>query len=116
MNNMLGFELKFKNKTLYLPLEAGFIITRRSIDQEENLSVDVGLYDPLTNNILNWVKEDLHLGDSIEITVKQIEHSSEPLETVDFYEKTNTTKEESDKRTMERYLELKEELKAGGLI
>ena len=54
---MLGFELKFRDKVLYLPLEAGLIVTRKSSDQEEDMYIDVGLYDPLTNNIVNWLRE-----------------------------------------------------------
>lgn len=113
---MLGFEMKFKDKILHLPLEAGLIITRRSVAQEENISIDVGLYDPLTDNIVNWVKEDLYLGDLIEITVKQIEKASEPLKIFNFHEHFGTTKEEADKKTLERFLILKKELEAEGLI
>lgn len=113
---MLGFEMKFREKILHLPLEAGFIITRRSIGQEEDIYIDVGLYDPLTNNLVNWLKEELYLGDSIEITLKQIRKTSEPLGKYDFHERVGITKEEADKKTLERFLLLKEELRNEGLI
>lgn len=113
---MLGFELRFKDKVLHLPLEAGFVITRRSVSEEEDMYINVGLYDPLTDNIFNWVKENLYLGDLIEITVKQIEKSSEPLKIFNFHEHFETTKEEADKKTLERFLILKKELEAEGLI
>ena len=113
---MLGFEMKFKDKILYLPLEAGFIITRRSINQEEDMYIDVGLYDPQSDNSLTWIKEELHLDDLIEIVVKQIDQTSEPLKEFNFYENLGTTKEESDKKTLERFLILKKELEVEGLI
>ena len=72
---MLGFELKFRDKILHLPLEAGLIVTRKSTDREEDMYIDVGLYDPFTNNIVNWLREKLQLGNSIEIVIKQIEET-----------------------------------------
>jgi hypothetical protein len=69
---MLGFELKFRDKILHLPLEAGLIVTRKSTDREEDMYIDVGLYDPFTNNIVNWLREKLQLGDSIEIVPKSL--------------------------------------------
>ncbi|WP_080904326.1 hypothetical protein [Parabacteroides sp. Marseille-P3160] len=113
---MLGFELKIRDKILYLPFEASFIISRKSTSEEEDMYINVGLYDPLTNNIVNWVKENLYLNDSIEITLKQIEKTSAPLKIFDFHEYFGTTKEEADKKTLERFLILKEELKNEGLI
>lgn len=115
---MLGFEVKFRKKTLYLPLGASFIITRRSIGQEEDMYIDVGLYDLKTNNLVNWLREKLHLEDLIEIVMKQIQETeiSEPLDKYDFHERVGITKEEADKKTLERFLLLKEELESEGLI
>lgn len=113
---MLGFELKFKDRVLNLPLEAGFIVTRRCIDQEEDISISVGCYDPQTDNMIDWLKEKLHLEDSIEIVIKQIGQVSEPLRVFDYHDHFNITKEEADKKTLLRFIILKEELQREGLI
>ncbi|HHX37926.1 MAG TPA: hypothetical protein GX717_08100 [Clostridiaceae bacterium] len=115
---MLGFELKFRDKILHLPLEAGLIVTRKSTDREEDMYIDVGLYDPFTNNIVNWLREKLQLGDSIEIVIKQIEETetSVPLDKYDFHDRIGITKDEADKKTLERFLILKKELEDEGLI
>ena len=115
---MLGFELKFRDKILYLPLEAGLIVTRKSTDREEDMYIDVGLYDPMTDNTVNWLRENLQLGDSVEIIIKQIDETkvSIPLDKYDFLKRIGITKEEADRKTLQRFLLLKKDLEAEGLI
>lgn len=113
---MLGFEVKFKDKVLYLPLDAGFVITRKCTALGEEMYISIGLYDPSTNNIVKWLMENLHLNDEVDVTIKDIQTVSEPLEEYDFYKKMETTKTEADQKSLEYFLLLKEELKAEGVI
>lgn len=115
---MIGFELKFRKQVLYLPPEAGLIVTRRSIDQEEDMYIDVGFYNPLTNSMVNWLREKLQLGDSIEIVIKQIDkaETSKPSDKYDFHERVGVTKDEADNKNLERFLILKKQLEVEGLI
>lgn len=115
---MLGFELKFRDKILYLPLEAGLIVTSKNTDRKEDMYIDVGLYDPMTDNTVNWLRENLQLGDSVEIIIKQIDETkvSIPLDKYDFLKRIGITKEEADRKTLQRFLLLKKDLEAEGLI
>ena len=115
---MLGFEIKFRNKTLLLPLETIITITNQNGGKGENISTNInaGLYDPLTNNLFNWIKENLSLNELIEISIKQIKETSPPLEVCDFHKSMNITKDDADRKTLERFLSLKKELKDEGLI
>lgn len=56
------------------------------------------------------------LGDEILINIKEVENTTEPIDIYNFFESMNTTKEESDKKTLERYLMLKKELEEKNLI
>lgn len=113
---MVGFEVKLKEKVLYLPLDAGFVITQKSTALGEEMFLNIGLYDPSTNNIVNWAMECLHLNDEIDVTIKDIQTVSEPLEKYDFHEKMETTKSDADQRSLEHFLLLKKELEEKGII
>ena len=115
---MLGFEIKFREKVMSVPLDACVIIAKRQRNYGEELSlyIDVGLYNPSTNESTAWIRDELYLGDLIEITVRQIENISTPIEIMDIHESVGTTKEEADKRTLEDFLKLKKELEDEGLI
>ena len=113
---MVGFEVKLKEKVLYLPLDAGFIIALRNTALGEEMHLNIGLYDPSTNNIVNWANEELHLDDEIDVTIKDIQTVSVPLEEYDFYEKMETTKSDADQRSLEHFLLLKKELEEKGII
>lgn len=113
---MVGFEVKLKEKVLYLPLDAGFVITLKSTALGEEMFLNIGLYDPSTNNIVNWANEELHLDDEIDVTIKDIQTVSVPLEEYDFYEKMETTKSDADQRSLEHFLLLKKELEEEGVI
>ena len=114
---MMGFEMKFKEQTLLLPSEAIITVTRRKIkEEEEEMRVYVGAYDPLTQNSIVWLRSELMLGDEILINIKEVENTTEPIDIYNFFESMNTTKEESDKKNLERYLMLKKELEEKNLI
>lgn len=113
---MVGFEVKFKDKVLYLPLNASFVTTRKCTAQGEEMYISIGLYDPSTNNTVKWLMENLHLNDEVDVTIKDIQTVSEPFEEYDFHEKMGTTKSEADQKSLEYFLLLKEELKAEGVI
>ena len=85
---------------------------------EEDMYIDVGLYDPMTDNTVNWLRENLQLGDSVEIIIKQIDETkvSIPLDKYDFLKRIGITKEEADRKTLQRFLLLKKDLEAEGLI
>lgn len=108
---MTGFELKFGDKCLLLPLEAVITITRRKKrNEDEEISIYVGLYDPVFHNAVNWLKSELGLDDEIVVNVKDVEQFTEPVEVFNIYENMNTTKEDTDKRALEEFLILREEL------
>ena len=113
---MIGIELKFRNKTLQLPLETVCIITRKNDKHGERMYLSVGMYDPSTNESIRWVQEDLYLGDLVEITKTKIDQISEPKERVNFDEIMKKTDEESKRDVLERFAVLKQELEDEGIL
>lgn len=113
---MMGFEMKFKEQTLLLPSEAIITVDRRKIKGEEEMNVYVGAYDPLTQNSIVWLRSELKLWDEILINIKEVENTTEPIDIYNFFESINTTNENSDKKTLDRYLFLKKELEENNLI
>lgn len=113
---MMGFEMKFKEQTLLLPSEAIITVDRRKMNGVEEVRVYVGAYDPITQNSIVWLRSELMLWDEILINIKEVENTTEPIDIYNFFESLNTTKEESDKKTLDRYLMLKKELEERNLI
>ena len=113
---MMGFEMKFKEQTLLLPSEAIITVTRRKIKEEEEMRVYVGAYDPITQNSIVWLRSELMLWDEILINIKNVKNTTEPVDIYNFFESLNTTKQDSDKKTLDRYLMLKKELEEKNLI
>lgn len=107
---MMGFEMKFKGQTLLLPSEAIITISRKKMDGVEEVTIYVGAYDSLTQNCIVWLRSELMLWDEILINIKEVENATEPVEIFNFFESMNSTKEDFDKKTLERFLILKKEL------
>lgn len=113
---MMGFEMKFKEQMLLLPSEAIITVDRRKMNGVEEVRVYVGAYDPITQNSIVWLRSELMLWDEILINIKEVENTIEPIDIYNFFESINTTKEDSDKKTLDRYLMLKKELEEKNLI
>lgn len=113
---MMGFEMKFKEQTLLLPSEAIITVSARKMEGVENLRIYVGSYDANTQNNIVWLRSELMLWDEVHINIKEVENTTEPIEVYNFFESINSTKEDSDRKTLERYLVLKKELEEKKLI
>ena len=114
---MLGIELKFKDRVLRLPPEAGPVVVIRNNSREQKAWLDVGLYHPPTDKFIWWTNEEsLAINDKLEINIKEIDFISLPMSEQDFQDSLKPTKEESDKKILDLYYELKEKLKANKLI
>lgn len=113
---MMGFEMKFKEQTLLLPSEAIITVSARKMEGVEDLRICVGSYDANTQNNIIWLRSELMLLDEIHINIKEVENTTEPIEVYNFFESINSTKEASDKKTLDRYLALKKELEEKKLI
>lgn len=110
---MMGFEIKFKGQILFLPSEAVITVTERN---GKDLSIHVGAYNPVSQDSMVWLQSKLLLSDEIHIKIQEIENTTEPVEIFNFFERMNTSKEDSDKKAFERYHLLREELLDEGLI
>lgn len=108
--------MKFKGQTLLLPSEAIITVSGKKMDGEEEMKIYVGTYDPITQNSIVWLRSELKLWDEILINIKEVENTTEPVEIFNFFESMNSTKEDSDKKTLDRYLILKKELEEKNLI
>jgi|GEM_PF-5459692 hypothetical protein len=113
---MIGFELKFRGQVISLPPEAITTVTLRRKEGKEEIWFTVGMYEPDTCNCVEWLKSDLIFGDEIGVCIKDITETTAPVEIYNFYEMIGTTKEKSDKRTLDRFLNLEKELKKKELI
>lgn len=113
---MMGFEIKFKEQTLLLPSEAIITISRKKMDGVEEVNIYIGAYDSITQNSIVWLRSELMLWDEVLINIKEIENTTEPVEIFNFFESLNFTKEDSDKKTLRRFLILKKELEDMSLI
>lgn len=112
----MGFEIKFKEQTLLLPSEAIITISRKKMDGVEEVNIYIGAYDSITQNSIVWLRSELMLWDEVLINIKEIENTTEPVEIFNFFESLNFTKEDSDKKTLRRFLILKKELEDMSLI
>lgn len=113
---MMGSEIKFKEQTLLLPSEAIITISRKKMDGVEEVNIYIGAYDSITQNSIVWLRSELMLWDEVLINIKEIENTTEPVEIFNFFESLNFTKEDSDKKTLRRFLILKKELEDMSLI
>lgn len=113
---MMGFEIKFEEQTLLLPSEAIITISRKKMDGVEEVNIYIGAYDSITQNSIVWLRSELMLWDEVLINIKEIENTTEPVEIFNFFESLNFTKEDSDKKTLRRFLILKKELEDMSLI
>lgn len=112
----MGFEIKFEEQTLLLPSEAIITISRKKMDGVEEVNIYIGAYDSITQNSIVWLRSELMLWDEVLINIKEIENTTEPVEIFNFFESLNFTKEDSDKKTLRRFLILKKELEDMSLI
>lgn len=113
---MMGFEIKFKGETILLPSDAIITVSRRKMYEAENLRIHAEAYDPLTQDCIVWLRSDLKLSDKILINIKEISNTTEPVEIFNFFKSINSSKEDSDKKTLDKYLALKKELEEMNLI
>lgn len=114
---MLGIELKLKDKVFHLPIEAGPTVTIRNIDGDERAWIDVGLYHAASNKVVKWANDvELSVNERVSMSIEEIDFVSMPIVVYDFHKSFGTTKEENDKKKVERYYELKAKLQDKGLI
>jgi len=112
MNNY-GFEIGLNGKKL---IRAGldcrhYVLScilnslRRDKDESEELNIDVSGWDIKADQHVNWLREDLKLGDTLFIKVID-DNFDNPVASTE-----RVSEEEIRKRKIEHYYHLKEELK-----
>lgn len=88
----------------------GIIISQKSDPKEESKTViHFGSYDKRTNNISDYYKSELSIGEKLEIEVKNIKETSKPTSIRKFNIVDDNTK-------IQEYERLKKELEKEGLL